>query len=241
MSERLGAMGFVAHAQRVLDGGRVDVGLSARPFVFFDFDGTLADTKPSIIATARATLAEWGMTDEEMGDLDRLIGPPFPRAYCDIYGMSMPDAEELTRRYRARYAQLGRESHPLFDGMAELLRDLVAAGRTLAVTSSKRQEFAESMLADEGVLDLFAAVVAQRDPAHADKPYLVRATLEALGATPDRSVMVGDRFYDVEGAKANGVPCIGVLFGTATRAELEGAGAAAVVESVGELCRVLLG
>ena len=53
--------------------------------------------------------------------------------------------------------------------------------------------------------------------------------------------MVGDRFYDVEGAKANGVPCIGVLFGTATRAELEGAGAAAVVESVGELRRVLLG
>lgn len=219
----------------------VSQALVRRPYVFFDFDGTLANTKPSIIATARATLAEWGMTEEEMGDLNRLIGPPFPRAYADIYGMPMADAEELTRRYRARYARLGPESHPLFDGMAELLRDLVAAGRTLAVTSSKRQEFAESMLADEGVHDLFAAIVAQRDPAHADKPYLVGATLEALGARPDEAVMVGDRFYDVEGAAANGVPCVGVLFGTATREELEGAGAAAVVESVAELRRVLMG
>ena len=234
-------MGFVAYARRGLGSCGGCGALSERPFVFFDFDGTLADTKPGIIATARATLLEWGMTEEEMGDLDRLIGPPFPRAYCDIYGMSMADAEELTRRYRERYAKLGRESHPLFGGMAELLRDLVGAGRTLAVTSSKRQEFAEPMLADEGVLDLFSAVVAQRDPAHADKPYLVRATLEALGAAPEDAVMVGDRFYDVEGAKANGVPCVGVLFGTATRAELEGAGAAAVVESVAELRRVLLG
>lgn len=215
--------------------------LARRPYVFFDFDGTLADTKPSIIATARATLSEWGMTEEEMGDLNRLIGPPFPRAYCDIYGMSMADAEELTRRYRERYARLGRASHPLFDGMADLLRDLVAAGRTITVTSSKRQELAERMLAEEGVLDLFAAVVAQRDPAHADKAYLVRATLEAVGARPDEAVMVGDRFYDVEGAAANGVPCVGVLFGTATRDELEGAGAVATVESVAGLRRLLLG
>lgn len=232
-------MGDIFCAATGGDGAFAD--LSQRPYVFFDFDGTLANTKPSIIATARQTLAEWGMTEEEMGDLNRLIGPPFPRAYTDIYGLSPADAEELTRRYRARYALLGPESHPLFDGMASLLRDLVAAGRRLAVTSSKRQEFAESMLADEGVRDVFSAVVAQRDPAHADKPYLVRATLEALGATPDQAVMVGDRFYDVQGAAANGVPCVGVLFGTATRAELVGAGAAAVVESVAELRRVLLG
>ena len=215
--------------------------LARRPYVLFDFDGTLADTKPSIIATARATLAEWGMTDEEMGDLNRLIGPAFPRAYTDIYGLSAGDAEELTRRYRERYARLGREAHPLFDGMADLLRDLVAAGRTIAVTSSKHQELAEKMLAEEGVRGLFAAVVAQRDPARADKPHLVCETLEVLGARPDEAVMVGDRFYDVEGASANRVPCVGVLFGSAARAELEDAGAAAVVESIAELRRVLLG
>ena len=215
--------------------------ISARPVVLFDLDGTLANTKPGIIATARAALSAWGMGEEEMGDLGRLIGPAFPYAYCDIYGVSRADAEEITRLYRERYARLGREAYPLFGGMAELLADLRAQGRVLAVASSKRRDFVERILADDGVAHLFSHVSASMDAAHADKPTLIREALRALSARPEDAVMVGDRFYDVAGAREVGVPCVGVLFGTATREELEGAGAAQVVTSVDELRRALVG
>lgn len=216
--------------------------LSKRPCVLFDFDGTLADTKPAIVDTARRVLREWGMTDDEIADPGRLVGPPFPAAFSIVYGMSDEDAAEVTRRYRAIYAKLGLETYMLFDGMAELLQSLKAAGKRLAITTSKREETAHTMLADNGVEQLFDVIVGQTDPTRADKTTLLGDTLAALGCSADEAVMVGDRFYDVEGAAANGVPCVGVyLGGTAPKGELEASGAAACAHSVAELGKVLLG
>ena len=62
--------------------------------------------------------------------------------------------------------------------------------------------------------------------------------LAALGATADDAVMIGDRFNDVEGAHAMGVPCIGIYSGAATPGEHEAAGADAVVHSVAELAKL---
>lgn len=214
---------------------------SDRPYVLFDFDGTLADTRQGIIETARITLTEWGMTEEEMGDLNRLIGPPFPQAYSDIYGMSTEDAAEVCRRYRARYATLGPETHPLYPGVGDLLHDLVASGRTIAVASSKKRDFVVSMLGDTGVLDLFAQISAQTDEAHSSKAELVQHALTLLGATADQAVMVGDRFYDVEGALACGMPCVGVAYGGTPREELEQAGAACIADSAEDLRAALIG
>lgn len=216
--------------------------LSERPCVLFDFDGTLADTKPAIVDTARRVLREWGMTDDEIADPGRLVGPPFPAAFSIVYGMSDEDAAEVTRRYRAIYTKLGLETHMLFDGMAELLHSLKAAGKRLAITTSKREEMAHTMLTDNGVEQLFDVIVGQTDPTRADKATLLGDTLAALGCSADEAVMVGDRFYDVEGAVANGVPCVGVyLGGTAPEGELEAAGAAACAHSVEGLGKVLLG
>lgn len=218
-----------------------EVDLSSRNTVLFDFDGTLADTKPCIVRVARQVLGDWGMSDEEMGDLGRLVGPPFPRAFSMIYGLSEADAYEVTRRYRSVYNVLGPEACPLYPGMAGLLADLRRAGKRLGVATSKRQPLVERMLGFEGILDEFDVVVGQESAEHSDKAFLMRHCLDLLGASADDAAMVGDRFYDVEGARSCGVPCVGVLFGTAERSELEQAGACAIVESAGELGRVLLG
>lgn len=220
---------------------RGGAGVSERGCVLFDFDGTLADTRPAIVATAERVLSDWGLSADQIGDAGRLVGPPFPAAFSMVYGFSEADAAEITRRYREIYNALGPESHPLFEGMADVLEDLRRAGRRLAVTTSKLQTMALRMLADDCILDLFDEVVGQTDPARADKASLVADTLDRLGTTADDAVMVGDRFYDVEGAHANGMPCVCVLFGTATRGELERAGAAAIATTAGELSHILVG
>ncbi len=219
----------------------IDLPVSERPCVIFDFDGTLADTTASVIACARVALSEYGMSEEEMGDLRRLIGPPFPAGYTMVYGMPPEDAERVCARYREIYGSLGRQGHPLYPGMGELLHELRARGRRLAIASSKLRRMVEPMLEDDGVLDLFDYVSAQDDPDHADKAYLVGRALRGLGARPGDAVMVGDRDYDVLGAAQVGVPTVAVLFGTAPEEELRRAGALAVARSAQELRAALIG
>lgn len=219
-----------------------EVDPSARGVVVFDFDGTIADSMPSIVATATRVLADWGLPQERMADVPKLVGPPFPQAFSMVFGMSDADAREVTRRYREAYEKIGASAWPAFPGMAELLDNLRAAGRTLAVASSKRTRLLRRGLSDQGILDRFEVVLGKETDAPQTKAQTLAEVLRRLGASPDDAVMVGDRLYDVNAATACGMPCVGVTYGhTAPRSELDDAGACAVAQSVGELGRVLLG
>lgn len=215
---------------------------SARRVVVFDFDGTIADSMPSIVATATRVLTDWGLPPERMADVPKLVGPPFPQAFSMVFGMSDADAREVTGRYREAYERLGASAWPAFPGMAELLDGLRAAGRTLAVASSKRTRLLRRGLTDQGLIGRFDVALGKESDAPQTKARTLAEVLRRLGASPDEAVMVGDRFYDVNAATACGMPCVGVTYGrTAPRSELEQAGACAVARSVGELGRVLLG
>lgn len=213
-----------------------------RRCVVFDFDGTVADTKPTIVKTATRELEEWGIpSDVVAAKVDQLIGPPFPEAFSWVFGVSEEDAREITRRYRERYLASGPEAWPFFVGIHELLQDLRRSGRLVAVASSKLQSAVDKAVADNHAEDLFDVIVG-KCPGVDTKDDAIREAVARLGCTAEDVVMVGDRHHDVEGAEACGIPCVGVLFGnTASREELEGAGAVAVVDTVEELEAVLLG
>lgn len=213
-----------------------------KSFVLFDFDGTLSDTKPCIVATAEKAMRSMGYSDEFIGDAGRLIGPPFPYAFKLVYGLSDEDAEEVTRRYRETYGALGPERNPLFEGIYELLEDLKASGRKLAIVSSKLEHFVRLALEQTNTEPLFDAVVTQTGKNDASKAGLVAEALEFFGADPSQAVMIGDRSYDIEGARANGVDSLGVYLGdTAPAGELEAAGATLIAHSVPEMRTALLG
>lgn len=226
-------------AERLASGVRR---LAEKPVVLFDFDGTLADTKPCIVRTATRVLREWGLTDEEIGDAGRLVGPPFPLAYSLVYGLSEEDAAEVTRRYREIYAGLGPERNPLFDGVREMLTELKTRGKRLAIVSSKMERFVRMALQQTGIEDLFEEVVTQTGVKDPGKAGLIAEALRRLDAKPEDAVMLGDRHYDIEGAVATGVDSIGVYLGdTAPAGELENAGATAIAMSVSQMSRYLLG
>ncbi len=213
-----------------------------RRVVVFDFDGTIADTKASIMSTATTVLREWGIPERDLKRVGELIGPPFPQAYEQVFGLSHEDAVEVTRRYRDIYNYLGVEGWPAFPGIAELLADLKAAGKALTVASSKRSYLVRQGLEDNQLLDLFDSVRAKEHDGEATKADAIRASLVDVGATAGDAVMVGDRHHDVDAATACGIPCVGVLYGnTAEPGELEQAGAAAITATVDELRSVLLG
>ncbi len=218
------------------------VSFADKPVVLFDFDGTLADTKPCIVRTATEVLLGFGLTEEEIGDAGRLVGPPFPYAFQLVYGLSEEDAAEVTRRYREIYATLGIERNPLFDGIYGLLRDLKAAGKRLAIVSSKMEKFVRLGLEQTDIAQFFDEVITQTGVDHASKADLVAEGLRRFGVSAAEAVMIGDRHYDIEGANDNGVESLGVYLGnTAPEGELEDAGATAIAHTVGEMRAFLLG
>ena len=216
--------------------------LTRRHVVMFDFDGTLADTKRAIVDTATEVLVGFGLPESELGDVSRIIGPPFPEAFSEIYGLSWSDARTVTDRYRQRYESLGPSAWPLFDGIKELLDELHAEGKKVCVATSKRQHVLEQALRDDGVADAFDIAFGKPSDIPFTKADTVASVLELLHADADDAVMVGDRLHDVEGAKACGVPCVGVTYGgTGDFEELSSAGACVVVDTVAQLAEVLLG
>lgn len=212
--------------------------IAERPVVLFDFDGTLADTSPAILRTARAVLERRGY-DVDALDLTSLIGPPLYDGFMDLIGVELDEAIAITNEYRALFdAEVRPEDYPPLPGIPELLRGLVARGTRIAVATSRLESMAIRMITS---LDLppFEAMVGRLEPGRDTKADCIRAALDQLGASCDEAVMVGDRKHDTLGAHACGIPCVAVYTGTAKPGEHEQAGADAICHGVAELAAVL--
>ena len=173
-----------------------------------------------------------------MGDLRRMIGPPLWKSFHDFYGFSREESLVVADEYRAFFDELGPGEYPVFDGIPELLDGLAAQGKRMAVATSRMEAKCIDMVRELGLCQ-FEAVVGMNSPQGREtKADSVRDALAALGGTADEAVMIGDRFNDVEGAHAMGVPCIGIYSGAAAPGEHEAAGADAVVHSVAELAKL---
>ncbi len=81
--------------------------VASKDLVIFDFDGTLVDSMPGIIRTARSVMHRHGWSDEALGDMRRIVGPPFPAAFTEVYGVDPEEAMRITEEYRAVYQNLG--------------------------------------------------------------------------------------------------------------------------------------
>ena len=152
-------------------GGASD--LSEREAVIFDFDGTLAATAQPAAAAARQALLDFGFSEERIGDAARVIGPSFPGAFSEVYGVSKEEDLEITRLYRTHYDWRDPAAFPLYPGVAQLLRRLRDAGRRLAIASSKDDYKLRYSLEALGVDDCFEVVEARSAQARAEKPALL--------------------------------------------------------------------
>jgi phosphoglycolate phosphatase len=208
----------------------------------FDLDGTLTDPAAGITRSLAHAFDAVGRPAPDYEVLLSLIGPPLVDAFRAM-GLDDDEVEHAIDAYRARYSSVGLFENALIPGIDVLLRDLTAHGVTLAVATSKPEPFAHTILGHFGLDDDFRVVAgATFDQTRRHKDEVVLHALEHLGLPdPSTVVMIGDREHDVHGAAMHGVATIGVLWGYGTRAELAAAGAAAVVETVADLRRELLG
>ena len=208
--------------------------------LFFDFDGTLYDTVEGITRSVRYALRKRGM-DAPLSELRCFAGPPLDEMFMEKFGFSRPEAEHAVRDFRERYVPIGLYESGAFPGLRELLQELRAAGKRLAVTTSKPQVLAEELLRREGLYELFDVICGAADEGEGNAKWQVlRRAMGLMNASAADSVLIGDTKYDVAGAKRCGIPCIGVGYGYAAEGELELAGADAIAPDLAALREMLL-
>jgi phosphoglycolate phosphatase len=194
-----------------------------RRSAIFDLDGTLTDSKPGILGCLTKTLEVHGIA--WTGPLDWFIGPPADQSLRRL----MPDADEprraaLLHDYRLCYDATGWQQNSVYPGVHAVLQSLQASGWQLFVCTSKREDFTGRILEKFALSRYFLAVYADTAGSlHHTKTALLRRLLEEQSLDPATTFMVGDRNFDIEAARANGVTSIAVTYGYGTSEELESA------------------
>ncbi len=200
--------------------------------ILLDLDGTLVDSRPGILASCRAALLALGHQPAASLDETVAIGPPMDEVMAHVlapYGDGR--VADGVAAYREHYGAAGLFASTAYPGIAEALDALGAAGAALYVATSKRTVFARRILDHLGLAGRFAGVYGSEPGGALDrKPDLIAHVLDREALAPGRCVMAGDRRHDIAGARANGVPGVGVLWGYGSRAELEAAGADRLAE-----------
>ena len=198
----------------------------------FDCDGTLVDGQAGVCNAMDAAFADLGLPAPDRHLVRRIVGLSLPQAIRQLapdLGDTLCTAIDAAYRVRFRAArESGVLVEPLYDGIAELVASLTAAGWTLGVATGKSQRGLEHCLATHGLTARFATL--QTADHHPSKPHpaMVLAALAETGAERDQCVMIGDTVFDIAMAKAAGVRALGVDWGYHTAAELIEAGAEAV-------------
>lgn len=150
------------------------------------------------------------------------IGPPLWESFRVLLGTE--DKAELDRAvafYRERYTVTGLFENSLIDGVPELLAHLTGAGLKLHVCTSKPHAYAGRIVEHFGLMQFFGKVYgAELDGTRSAKTELVAHILRQEAIKASETVMIGDRKHDLIGANANGVDCIGVLWGYGSSEEL---------------------
>jgi phosphoglycolate phosphatase len=206
----------------------------------FDLDGTLIDSEHGITACVKHALARLDVPAPSHAELRRWIGPPLRHSFALLLGHDAERIEAAVEYYHERFNTLGWQEHDIYPGIEALIERLLAAGHKLAVVTSKPHRHAAPIIArlpfGEAFLRLYGP---HPDSPHSEKASMIAEALVDFDCAPADAVMIGDRHFDIDGAVANQVRGIGVLWGFGDRGELEQAGAHAIAATPDELAGLL--
>lgn len=223
-------------------------------YLLFDLDGTLTDPKIGITKCVQYALNKFGIKEPDLDKLTPFIGPPLLDSFHEFYGFDEEKGMQAIAYYRERFHDVGLFENEVYPGIPELLARLKGEGRCLAVASSKPTVYIHRILEHFQLEGYFDVVVgSELNGTRSRKEEVVEEALKQLfekqtageSVSDDRrraqTAMIGDRKFDVEGARAFHIASIGVTYGYALPGELEQAGADKIAGTVEELGAIICG
>lgn len=214
----------------------------AYDIILFDLDGTLTDPGIGITNSVKYALEKYNIHVENREELYKFIGPPLMDSFQTFFGFTEEDAEQAVAYYREYYREKGIFENYVYPGMDSLLSRLKAAEKTLLVATSKPEEFAIQILERFQLAKYFTIIAgSSMDRSRNRKVDVIKYALERCGNDNNECIlMIGDRKYDIYGAKEIGIASAGVLFGYGSREELEAAGADYILSCVEDIYSLIV-
>ncbi len=209
----------------------------------FDCDGTLVDSQANICLAIEHCFAAADLPAPSRDVARRVVG----LSLVEAMQVLVPEAEDefhrhLAEGYKRAFQDLrgaGQISEPLYEGVAEAIDALEAAGWLLGIATGKSDRGLALCLEHHGLSGRF--VTLQTADRHPSKPHpsMIEAALADAGADPAESMMIGDTSYDMLMAKAAGVSAVGVAWGYHSAEELLGSGADYIAGRPSDLARLM--
>jgi phosphoglycolate phosphatase len=210
--------------------------------ILLDLDGTLTDPGAGIVSCLQHALVSLGRPVVPRSELCRFIGPPLYDSLCELLGTNDPAlVGEALGFYRERYSSHGLYENEVYPGIKDALKNLRDRGDTLFVATSKPEPFATRIIEHFRLAGYFQRVWgSELDGTRSDKSSLIARILEKEELNPKQTVMVGDRFHDAVGARANGVIPVGVLWGYGDEQELATAQCKVLLRTPADLASLVI-
>lgn len=216
-----------------------------KEYILFDLDGTLTDPKEGITKSVQYALYKLGIEEKNLDNLESFIGPALKDSFKQFYDLDEPQIQEAIGYYRERFEVVGWRENKVYPKIAHLLKRLRSRGFRLAIASSKPTIFVEKILKHFHLEHYFDVIVgSELDGTRVEKEEVIAEVLAQLffqyKIPREKVVMVGDRRFDIQGAKVHGLDSVGVVYGYGGRIELEEAGADYIFATVDELLEYLI-
>jgi phosphoglycolate phosphatase len=190
--------------------------------ILFDLDGTLTDPREGITRSIQFALAQLGIDEPDLRQLEHFIGPPLLQAFMQFYAFDEAKAWQAVNFYRERFKVTGLYENLVFDGVTELLSSLNAQGRTLYIATSKPHVFAKEIARHFDFAKHFKVIYgSELDGTRTNKVELIAYLLEQEQLDPSQTLMIGDRKHDLIGAHSNGLECVAVGYGFGSEEEIQ--------------------
>lgn len=211
-------------------------------YILFDLDGTLTDPKEGITKSVQYALKKNDILIENLDLLEKFIGPPLKGAFIEYFNFSEEQALRAIEYYREYFRGKGIFENKIYEHIEYLLCSLKKLGLNLIVATSKPTVFSELVLKHFNLDMYFDAIVgSDLDGTRSKKGEVIRYIIDKYNiANIEQVVMVGDRKYDIIGAKENSIDSIGVSYGYGSKEELNNAGPTYIVNNVIDLLNQII-
>ncbi len=206
-----------------------------------DFDGTLCDTRKTIVKTLQMTMDRLCLPVADEDVCAATIGLPLSESFRTIFpSLTENQADECAETYRDIFEENKKHLVPtVFPHVTRTLKELKRRGFTLSIASSRfnrsLMDFVRIFGFDKEIsLVLGADNVTKAKP----DPEPVLLTLKELGFRAGETLVVGDMPYDIMMGRRAGTKTCGVTYGNSSREELADSGADYIIDDFASLLQL---
>lgn len=203
----------------------------------FDLDGTLLDTLGDLAASVNYALRSVELPEHSIDDVRRFVGNGVRLLMVRAIegGDSNPRFEEAYATFRSHYMEHGLDTTQPYPGIMELLKELKARGKKIAVVSNKFYDATQELVKHFFGEYVSVAIGERENIRKKPAPDTVLEAMRMLGVDKEGAVYIGDSDVDFNTAKNVGIPCVSVLWGFRDREFLESIGAPTFITKPSQL------